>query len=202
MAKTKKENKKKLVLALLIVLLLALAVGYAAFSDVLNISGTAKIASNTSFDLQFTSASTVVHSEGCTATVTPGADTNGDANDKLTVSVQNLAYPGAGAQIKAVIKNFGSMPAKLTSLAPTNIAGNTNAIKITGLEGYVANEVIQPGASCEVTFTVYWDSTVTTLDNTKAGEDGNNFEFSLGLTYEQFTTAITLTNSHTDVASS
>ena len=197
---TRKESKKKYVVAVLIVLLLALAVGYAAFSDVLNISGTANIKSNVSFDLQFTNASGVVDSHGCTATAAPTADTNGDANDKLLVSVADLAYPGAGAQIRAVIQNMGSMPAKLTGLTPTDIAGNTNAIKIIGLDQYVANEIIQPGGTCTVVFTVEWDPTVNNLNNTLAGENGSDFSFNLELTYEQETTNITVVNTHTDVA--
>lgn len=198
MAKTKQENKKKFVLALLIILLLALAVGYAAFTDVLTISGTAKIASDVSFDLQFTSDSGAENTQGCTASAVPAAD-GSDANDKLVVSVQDLAYPGAGAQIRAVIKNVGTVPAKLTGLTPTTpITGNTNAIKIEGLNGYATGEVIQPNATCTVVFTVYWDPEITTLNTQLGGENGSNFEFTLGLTYEQETTPVTVTNTHTD----
>ena len=198
---TKKESKKKYVVAVLIVLLLALAVGYAAFSDVLKISGTANIKSDASFDLRFTSASTYMNAQGCTPSVSLAAD-DGDADDKLVVSVADLAYPGAGTQIKAVIKNFGSMPAKLKTVTPTDITGNTNAIKIIGLDGYAANEVIQPGATCEVIFTVQWDPNVTTLNNTIAGENGSDFSFGLTLNYEQDTTPVNIVNTHTDVASS
>ena len=45
---TKKSNKKYLII-LLIVFLLALAIGYAAFTDTLNITGTAN--ANGTFDL-------------------------------------------------------------------------------------------------------------------------------------------------------
>lgn len=198
---TKKESKKKYVVAVLIVLLLALAVGYAAFSDVLKISGTANIKSDASFDLRFTSASTYMNAQGCTPSVSLAAD-DGDADDKLVVSVADLAYPGAGTQIKAVIKNFGSMPAKLKTVTPTDITGNANAIKIIGLDGYAANEVIQPGATCEVIFTVQWDPNVTTLNNTIAGENGSDFSFGLTLNYEQDTTPVNIVNTHTDVAGS
>ena len=142
-----------------------------------------------------------MNAQGCTPSVSLAAD-DGDADDKLVVSVADLAYPGAGTQIKAVIKNFGSMPAKLKTVTPTDITGNTNAIKIIGLDGYAANEVIQPGATCEVIFTVQWDPNVTTLNNTIAGENGSDFSFGLTLNYEQDTTPVNIVNTHTDVASS
>ena len=195
----KKEGSKKYVLVLLLVLVLALAIGYATFTDVLRISGTATVKSDAAFDLRFTSASATVTSEGCTASVSLGQD-SGEADDLLSVSVTDLAYPGAGAQIKAVIKNFGTMAAKLKTITPTGITGNTNAIKIIGLDQYVANEVIQPGATCEVVFTVQWDPNVNTINSSLAGENGSNFSFGLTLEYEQSTTPVTVTNTHTDTA--
>ena len=202
MTKTKKENKKKFVLVLLIVLLLALAVGYAAFSDILTISGTANLASDASFDLIFVEDDSANNITGCAIVQSQGINTSTSgvsiSDDTLTVHINDLAYPGAGAQVRVVIKNNGSIPAKLSSLTPTNISGNTNAIVITGLNAYAANEKIAAGETCTVTFTVQWDPTKD-IDNTKAGENGNDFSFGLQLNYDQDTTnfAPTNANSHT-----
>ena len=193
---SRNESKKKYLIGLLVVLLLALAVGYAAFTDVLTISGTANASG--SFDVEFTSASVPikvgVDETNTTATI---------SNDKntLTVVCKDLAYPGAGAQFQAVITNKGTVPATITSVTPTNITGNGNAIVISGLDAITANHpVLQPNGTCTVTFTVQWDPNVTTLDTTKDGEGGSvaNCSFGLVINYEQSTTAFTGNTSHVD----
>ena len=80
-----KTSNKKFFIVMLLVLLLALAIGYAAFSDTLTISGTANASG--SFDVQFDSASVVskvgVDAAGTTATI------SGDKNT-LTVVCKDL----------------------------------------------------------------------------------------------------------------
>jgi len=196
----KKEGNKKLFIVLLLVLLLALAVGYAAFSDTLTISGTANV--NGSFDVKFVAAN-VLEQEGCTANIliddqTGGSETNID-DDLLTVSVVDLAYPGAGASFHATIQNVGSIPVKITGVTPTNITGNGNAIKITGLNIFDNNHAtLSANDTCDFTFTVEWDEAVTVLNNTIDGENGSDFSFGLVITYEQDTTSVNRVNSHTD----
>ncbi len=192
----KKSNKKNLVLIVLIIALLGLAVGYAAFSDVLTISGTANVASNVTFDVFFDATSAVASYQGCTASVQREADGNGDANDKLTVTVANLQYPGAGAQIKAVVKNNSSVPVKITGLSsPTNITGNSSAIKITGLNNIAtdtASQTIAAGGSCEIYFTVEWDPEFTDL-NSLDTTDTAGFSFSVGINFEQSSDVLNVT---------
>ncbi|MBR6034142.1 MAG: hypothetical protein IKP28_05375 [Clostridia bacterium] len=196
MTNLKREGKKKYLLTLLIVLLFALAVGYAAFTDALTITGTAN--ARGSFDIEFTSASVVS---------AVGVDTaNTDAvisNDKntLTVTCKDLGYPGAGAEYQAVITNVGTVPAVVKSVVPTNITGNGNAIVISGLDAITASHpVLQPNGTCTINFTVQWDPNVNTLDTSKAGEGGSTADcsFSLVINYEQSTTAFTGTTNHVD----
>ncbi len=196
MSSIKNNSKKNYFIVMLIVLLLALAVGYAAFSDTLTISGTAN-ASGT-FDLQFDSAS-LVTSTGID-TANSGVSISADKNT-LTVTVKDLGYPGAGAQFHAVIKNVGTVPAKVKAVNPTNITGNGNAIKITGLSAITASHPqIAANGTCAIDFTVEWDPTVTTLDTTKDGEGGSvaNLSFELEIEYEQDTTNFTGTTNHVD----
>ena len=193
MAKAKKESKKFLIV-LLIVLLLALAVGYAAFSDVLTISGTSNVDPNAEFDVHFKNTSAVVTSEGCTASVSLGADAQNDANDKLTVTVANLAYPGAGAQIKAVVENSSTVPVKVKQLTTqTNLTGDGNAIKITGLNSIATDSgtttIDANGGTCEIYFTVEWDSNVTEVNAT----DTTGITFEVGIEYEQATAVLNVT---------
>lgn len=196
MADTKKESKKKYFIVVLIVLLLALAIGYAAFSDTLTISGTANASG--SFDVQFESAS-VVSAVGVDTTRTT-ATISGDKNT-LTVVCKDLAYQGAGAQFHAVIKNVGTIPAKITSVTPTNITGNGHAIKISGLETITASHpTLQAQGTCAIDFTVTWDPDVATLDPTKDGEGGATADcsFALEIKYEQDTTAFNGITNHID----
>lgn len=193
---TNKQKKTRLIVLLLVVLLIALAVGYAAFSDTLTITGTATATGK--FDLEFNAAS-LVSSVGCTA----GEPTISADKNTLTVSVTDLAFPGAGAQYHAVIKNVGTSPAKIKAVRPTNITGNGNAIKITGLDVITTSHpAIAVNGTCAIDFTVEWDPTVDTLDTTKNGEgtgDKAQLSFTLEIEYEQDkTTLFSGSASHTD----
>ena len=114
-----KKTKKNYVAVVLIVVLLALAVGYAAFAQQLTITGTAKASGK--WDVKFTSA-TITNSivEGTTANVANKA-TDGKSID-VTV---NLAMPGDGANIEAIISNEGTVKAKIAE----------NGFKIVGTDG-------------------------------------------------------------------
>ena len=187
----KTKSGKNLLIILLIVLLLALAVGYAAFSDTLNISGTAN--ANGTFDLEFQNA-TVDSTVGCDATNTT-ATISSDKNT-LDVVVKDLAYPGAGAQFTVDIVNVGSIPAKVKSVTPTGLTGNPN-IKIEGLDAITTSHPsIAAGDKCTLTFTVYWDED-STAELTEAEKSG--VAFSLEVEYEQdVTDTFTGTPSHVD----
>ena len=202
-----KSTKKRKIVIILIALVLAVGVGYALFTDTLQISGTANVSG--SFDMQFVAdAQTpsngcyVKSQQGCTATVTVGNESTGTnvTNDKLTVSVANLAYPGAGADIQVVVKNLGTIPAKVKSITPSPApTGNGNAIVISGLSQITTSHpTINANDTCRFNFTVMWDPSVTTLDNTLAGENGNNYTFDLVIEYEQDTTNLNVTPAHSD----
>lgn len=182
-------SKKSFLVVLFIVLILALAIGYAAFSDTLTISGTAN--ANGKLDLEFTEA-TLVDSEGVDETNTK-ATISSDKNT-LDVVVKDLAYPGAGAQFKAVIKNVGTAPAKIKAVTPTKITGE-KSIKIEGLDAIdEEHATIAINGTCEVNFTVVWDKTKDLTDAT----NGDTVTFSLVIEYEQDTTDFAGTASHSD----
>ena len=175
---TQKSNKKYLIL-LLIVFLLALAIGYAAFTDTLTISGTAN--ANGKFDLEFQNA-TVAKTVGCSSTETTA--TISEDKDTLTVKVADLAYPGAGAQFSVDITNVGNVPAKVLSVTPTDITGSTN-IKIKGLDAITTSHpTIDANGVCHLDFTVEWDSE-STAELTEAEKSG--IEFKLVVEYTQDT---------------
>ena len=189
------NGNKKYLMILLLVLAFSLAVGYAVFSDTLTITGTAN--AKGSFDVNFISAD-IVDSEGINVSESVVDITGTD--DTLEVVIKDLAYPGAGAQIQAVIKNEGTVPAKVVSVTPTNIDGNGNAIKLTGLDAITtSHKTLAAGETCTIDFVVSWDSSVGTLDTSVDGEnDTTDFNFGLIIDYEQDTTAFSGTASHSD----
>lgn len=177
MKKQEKSSGKKYLIILLIVFLLALAIGYAVFTDTLNISGTANV--NGKFDMEFQNAK-VTKKIGCDEEGTK-AIISSDKNT-LNVTVKDLAYPGAGAEISVDIVNTGSIPAEVSSVTPTNINGSEN-IKIKGLDAITTSHpVIAAGESCHLTFTVEWDknSTAAVTENEKSG-----ISFNLDVEYTQ-----------------
>ena len=163
-------------------ILLAIAVGYAAFSANITISGTAT-ASGT-WDVKFLSASVDTSSHG-TANVT------GNKNDTLSVDV-TLGYPGDGCTVTANIKNAGTVPAKLTGFTLTDDQGkefSNSEIEITtptiATDGL---EVIAAGGTCPVTFGIKWKKDSTTTTTTA--------KFKINFTYEQATNEVTVTPTH------
>lgn len=179
---SKTKSSKKYLILLLIVFLLALAIGYAAFTDTLHITGTAN--ANGTFDLEFQNAK-VDSAVGCD-TVGTKATISADKNT-LTVVAKDLAYPGAGAQYTVEIVNVGTIPAKVQSVTPTNITGSDN-IKIKGLDAITTDHpTIAAGDKCTLTFTVEWDkdSTAELTEEEKTG-----ISFDLGIEYTQDTTDV------------
>ena len=182
-----KKSKKSHAIIVLIVLLLALAIGYAAFSSTLTINGTASGTSD--WEVVFESA-TLRDAEGAvdrehgTASVTTTTNTN----DTITAQIE-LAYPGDGVILEAVVKNNGSVPAELTNF---EITGDTSDANFEIVPSTIAEgEVIDAGGSCTAQFAIKWktDSTATDL-GTKT--------FTITYNYTQDTTEFTGTPTHTD----
>lgn len=192
-----KKTKKKYLIILLVVLLLGLAVGYAAFSDTLLITGTASAGGT--FDVKFIEYS-LTNSQGIDTTNSTVVASNDD--DTLTVTVAGLSYPGAGTTVHTKIKNVGSIPAKVKSVTATPASGTgaldtsgSGAIKIDGLQQITTSHpTIDANGTCTMDFVVYWDENVNTL--TSAEENG--VTFNLTIEYEQDTTSFTGTKTHSD----
>ena len=180
-----KKSKKNYIAIVLIVLLLALAVGYAAFSSQLTISGTANAKAGT-WDVKFTNASAT--SSIVANTTANSANVNSTDATKVDVVV-NLATPGDGSTVTATITNNGTVDAKLKDF---NVEGltkvsetvyQTGAIKVT-VPTVTKNgtDVIAKGASKTFTFLVEWDSGVT---EEIVGTSGQTANFTITFDYEQ-----------------
>ncbi len=187
-----KKTKRNYLIIALIVILLALSVGYAAFSAVLNIEGTAT--GTAGWDVHFKEGK-FLQADGSSEDTTHSGETSlsttTTTNDTMTVSV-NLAYPGDGVLLEAVVENSGNLPAKLTGFEITN--NNEDLIVEQANEGPKENEKLAAnGGTCTAKFVIKWDpeSTAEKLDNNT---------FSIKYTYEQDTTEFTGTATHEDSA--
>lgn len=173
------KSKKNYLVIALVVALLSLAVGYAAFSQNLTISGTAT--GTTTWEVKFTGATMSDANHG-TASFT---------DDTVTVTGE-LGFPGDGFTVESIISNEGSLPAKLTSFTLTDNDGNefknddiTVEIPEIATDG---SEVIAAGEKCPVTIAVKW--------NEKSEKQAVSADFKVNFTYEQDTTAVTVAPSH------
>lgn len=191
MGKTKRNNKKAIILIVILVLALGLAVGYATFSDTLTISGTAN--AKGTFDLEFQNYSVVAGSAKGVDTTNTTIERSAD-KDTLTVTVADLAYPGAGVQFHTDIVNVGTIPAKIKAVTPTGLDNTNRAIKITGLDAITTSHpTIEKDGVCSLDFAVEWDKTKDLVN-----ASGDTVSFSLVIEYEQDTTDFAGSAAHSD----
>lgn len=173
----KKRNYLVIVLA---VALLALAVGYASFSQNLRISGTAT--ANAKWDVKFTKATMSDVNHG-TATVT--------SDDEITID-GTLAFPGDGFTMTSEITNAGTLAAKLTEFTLVDDQGNefSNDNITVSIPNIVTDgsEVIAAGAKCPVTISVKW--------NEDSEVESAVAKFKVKFKYEQDTTTVNVQPEH------
>lgn len=152
----KKKNNKKLGLGLLALLLVAVTVGYAALSATLNINGTSTIKGQT----------WNVHFE--TVTETAGADlgtaTIDKTNDQKVDFTANLVKPGDTYTFTVLVKNAGTIDAKVTDLTDTALSDAQGKYMTYTVEGIAKDDTIAAGASKTVTVTVGYNKDVANAD--------------------------------------
>lgn len=164
MAKKRKTNDRTYMIVSLAIVFISLVVGYAIFSETLNISGTAQTTGT--FNVEFFSATPTVG-----ATATPSGDKN-----TLTISVPNLAQPSATETVSVVIKNTGNVGAKLMSV---DLTGNTDPdIEIILTPAFTTGISIAAGGTYAFDITVTWKS--ASINNTP-----KTLNFSATLNYQQ-----------------
>lgn len=177
-----KKSKKNYAIIALIVILLALAIGYAAFGTQLTINGTAQGTGN--WDVHFESVK-LKQSNGQDDT-THGSVTFNKTEPEATVNV-TLAYPGDAVLLEVVVKNSGSIPAKLNEFTVTGADAN---LLITETGTPAKGEKLAAGGTCTSQYVIKWatDSKETSLSKT----------FTITFDYTQDTTEINITPTHQD----
>lgn len=158
------KKKSRILIFGIISFLLVITVGYALFSETLNIGGSAS--TNGEFNVEILSTEiTEVGSTNASANIS-------DDKNTLTLSAPDLQYPGAKVEYKITIKNTGSLAAKLKTI---NKSDDNDTIKIT-YDDIVVDDIIAIGSTKTFKITVTWDG-----ESTKA----SSLSYSIGLVFEQ-----------------
>ena len=113
------KNRKTVVVAFLLVAVMLLGIGYAALTDVLDITGSADInqsAAEEAFNEDIYFSAAVANETGNTASI------NADNDDKASFTANTLKGKGDQATFTYTIKNDGDLDASITP----SISSNTN----------------------------------------------------------------------------
>lgn len=183
-------KKQNIAIIGVVAFILAVAVGYALFSETITVNGTAT--AKGSFDVEFTKIDEITK-VGYTDVESTDADGSTEAEKKaatdariasisadkntLTVKVNKLDYPGAYVEIPVTITNKGTIPAKLKEITETGLTQENRAVKVT-YTGIAASETaINQNEPQSMKIKVEWDKDVNT--------SSENVEFKIQLNYEQ-----------------
>ena len=160
------SNQNKIIVGVLSIFLIVI-VGYAIFSESINIGGTASASGE--FNIIFNSVGTIKEagSSGATAEISE--------NKKiLTVNVPKLEYPSAYVEVPVVIKNMGSVTAKIIGIETIGL--DTTDIKVT-YSGIGQDDRMAPNEERNMKIKVTWDGASTTIVD--------SLTFSISINYEQ-----------------
>ena len=132
-------KKQNIAIIAVVALVLAVAVGYALFSQTINITGTATAQGSfdvvwqleaASGDSAFTySATCNTGYDDCSSSTYTVANVASLSNNDhtLTITVDKLTYPGGTITIPFRVKNIGTIDAKLKTITQTGLPTNATA---------------------------------------------------------------------------
>lgn len=167
-------KKQNIAIIGVIAFVLAVAVGYALFSETITINGTATAKGD--FDVEFTTIGTPTcsgYSKDCTADNLAVIATD---KNSITVTVDKLQYPGAYVTIPVTVTNVGSIPAVLKSITETGLTtDSTVKVSYTGIAA--SDTPLAQNGTASFNVKVEWLSTSNT--------SSENVTFSIALNYEQ-----------------
>ncbi len=172
----KLTSQKKIIVGAL-ALVLSLMVGFAIFSESLNINGSASTGSS-NFNIIFSKVNGITEkgSSGSTADISVDKKT-------LTVTVPRLEYPTSYAEFDVTIKNEGEINAVLKGIETQGL--DNPDIKVT-YGGITQDEVLGAGQEKNMKIKVTWDENSTATSA--------NASFTITITYEQDVSGGEVTN--------
>lgn len=168
-------KRQNVVIIGVIAFFIAISVGYALFSENLNINGTAS--AQGTFDVEFTSIGepTCI---GLTSTCDASSLTtiSSDKNT-LNITVNKLEFPGSYVTIPITITNKGSIPAILKNISEQNLKDDTSIkVSYVGLEEN-KGKILSQNETQTFTIKIMWDES--------SNISSSDVQFSIKLIYEQ-----------------
>ena len=158
-------NKQNKIIVGVVALILALTVGYAVFSQSLNIGGTAKASG--SLNIVFKEVGEIVY-QGANETTTTEITENGK---KLVIEGTELNYPTAYVDIPVTIVNNGTVDGILESITVENLETDDIKVSIKGVEKDQVVKVYNSNDDTTIvnaTVRIEWlDKTDTKVESTK-----------------------------------
>lgn len=164
----RKRNNRKYYVVILLIVIASLSIGYAIFSEVLNITGSATTTGT--FDIEFTSATVSNSSNAGTPTAIISADKN-----TLTLTADTLQLPSAYAEYSVVVTNVGNIASELIGVTPVGTSDTDITVSI--VPAFTTGTIINPSGTYAFTITVTWDSASTKSNKT--------LDYSIQLDYQQ-----------------
>ena len=153
-----RKNGKSVILLILLLVIVGMAVGYAALSQALQISGTANITAQWKITFTKIEEKKMVGAETNTVPSYTATTANFDVN---------LLYPGASAQYLVTVSNQGSINAKLTSIDGINTANAATPTDIKYSINAKEDDALASGSTKDYIVTVTWDADATVIPETK-----------------------------------
>ena len=163
-----KRKKNNIIIGSLLAVVLLMAVGYAAFSSVLNISGTGSITSSWNIKITNVEVSNIVGD---------ASDGEGTTFEDLTATINsNLVSPGDSITYDVTVRNDGSLDAILTDI---NLTESTNPAISFSTSNLEEGTALGSGEEAILKVTVTYNNSVTSQP------DDTSADLSVTLTYEQ-----------------
>ena len=161
--------RNKIIVAAILVVGLA-SVAYAAFAQILTVSGTSTVTGN--WDVQVIS---ITRTSGTGAT--DQASTPSFNGTSATFNV-GLAYPAATATYDVVMKNLGNINAKVSQIPDLTAINALNPSDVKyAISGVVVDDPLTPGSTITATVTVTWQGTSNANVSTASKTATLNYNF-------------------------
>ncbi len=162
-----KRKKNNIIIGSLLAVVLLMAVGYAAFSTVLNIQGTGSISSSWNIKITNVEVSNIVGK---------ATDAEGTTFEDLTATINsNLVSPGDSITYDVTIRNDGTIDAVLTDI---NLSESTNPAISFSTSNLTEGTELGAGEEAILKVTVTYNDVTSQPEDTTASLD-------ITLTYEQ-----------------
>ena len=156
-----RTKNKNILLVILLIAVMGMAVGYAALSQQLVISGTANI--TTEWDVHIKS---IIASSSNSSTGAQDKSTPSFTATSATFDV-NLGYPGSSASYIVTVENSGTINAMIDEVTGIEVANSQEPSAIKYSINATSKDELLAGTEKEYIVTVSWDENVTQITDTK-----------------------------------